>query len=131
MARVIIYRNYKLLVDKDPVIEALRIVIKSEEKLKNSQAHSITGIATQTFDSWFDGTTRKPQNATVSQAVAALGYAHDYFFDDNGNLVPHFTKKLKIDRQKAIEAQAVFFLKNHPAKKKKKKKRKTTNGHAK
>ena len=125
------YRNYNFLT-KDPVIDAMRTVIKSEEKLKNAEAHAITGVATATFENWFNGTTCKPQNATVCQAMGALGYLRRDTFDRNGVVTPAFVKGRMVDRAAEIEKQAVWHLKYAAAKKKLKKPRaKKANGHAK
>jgi len=129
MARVTIYRNYRFLLDKDPIIDALRTVIKSEERLKNSMVHQISGVATATLDNWFEGTTRKPQNATVCQVTGALGYARMDDIDRYGRVIVGFRKVRDIDRQREIEKQADFFLKHHPPKQKKRKKK--VNGSAK
>jgi hypothetical protein len=131
MAHVLPYRNYKFnRVDKDCIIDALRTVIKSELHLKNSMVHQITGVAVATLDGWFDGDTRKPQNATVCQVTGALGYARRDHFDRHGNVVPAFVKLRELDYRDEIAKQATFFLKHHPDAKKKKRKKPATNGHA-
>lgn len=130
MARSYLYRNYRFI-DKDPICTALRQVIRGEEHLKNHHVHQISGVAAQTIDGWLDGATRRPQNATISQVTAALGYVrHDELLPD-GSVVPGFVKAKDYDYDKEIEKQTKFFLKHHPnAKKKKSKPRKKKNGHA-
>src|SRR5262245_49000973 len=115
------YRNYLFVRDQDPIVDAMRTVVKSEEKLKNSMAHEITGVATQTFDNWFNGTTRKPQNATVSQAMGALGYVRRDSMRRDGTVEVGFVKARSLDYEKEIEKQADWILKYGNSKKKKKK----------
>jgi hypothetical protein len=125
--RTYIYRNYRFL-DKDPIIDAVRTVVKSEEHLKNNHVHQISGVATATLDNWFDGVTRQPRNSTVSQVTAALGYVRRDELKSDGTVVIGFVKARDLDWEKEIEKQANWFLKTHGPKKKKKKKK--TNGQA-
>lgn len=119
------YRNYRFS-DKDPICDALRTVIRSEEHLKNNHVHQISGVAAQTIDGWLDGATRRPQNATVCQVTAALGYVRRDELKPDGSVVIGFRKARNYDYKEEITKQADFFLKTHPAnaKKKKRKKRK-------
>jgi hypothetical protein len=127
MAKVHIYRNYRFL-DKDPIIDAVRTVVKSEEHLKNNHVHQISGVATATLDNWFEGTTRKPQNATICQVTGALGYVRRDDLDKDGKVIVGFRKARAYDWEKEIEKQADFFLKTHGPKKKKKPKKRNGNG---
>jgi hypothetical protein len=127
MARTFLYRNYRFI-DKDPICDALRQVIRGAEHLKNNHVHQITGVAAQTIDGWLDGATRRPQNATVTQVTAALGYIRHDEMREDGTVVPGFTKAVTYDYKKERVKQADFFLKTHSPKKKKKSKRKK-NGH--
>ena len=126
--RVSVYRNYKFLVDKDPIIDAVKTVVKSEEHLKNSDVHAISGVATATLDNWFDGTTRRPQNATVCQVTAALGYVRRDTLDRNGVCQIGFVKAQTLDYKAEREKQADFILKQD--KKPKRKPKRKTNGHS-
>lgn len=128
--RTIIYRNYRFI-DKDLIIDAMRTVIKGDEHLKNSMVHQISGVATATLDNWFDGTTRKPQNATVSQVMGSLGYARRDSIDRSGRVIPGFVKLRDLDYREEIEKQADFFLKQNTGPKKRKRRKTKTNGHAK
>jgi len=122
--RVIIYRNYRFT-DKDPIIDALRTVVKTEEKLNNHKASQITGVSTTTFDGWFEGGTRRPQNATVSQVAAALGYVRRDELKPNGEVVIGFVKvNSKIDYQEEIKKQADWLLKHGKQKKRRTRKKK-------
>ena len=130
MRTMTIYRNYNFLT-KDPVIDAMRTVIKSTEKLKNSETHALTGVATATFENWFNGKTCKPQNATVSQAMAGLGYVRRDTFNPDGTVSVGFERGRKINRKAEAQLQAAWYDKHHRDKKKKRRKKQTSNGHAK
>lgn len=122
MARYL-YRNYRFK-DKDPICDALRTVIRSEEHLKNNHVHQISGVAAQTIDGWLDGATRRPQNATVCQVTAALGYVRRDELKTDGSVVVGFIKAKDYDYKKEIEKQADFYLKTHGPPKKRKAKKK-------
>jgi hypothetical protein len=92
--------------------------------------HEISGVATATLDNWFEGTTRKPQNATVCQVTGALGYARQDDIDRFGRVIVGFRKVREIDRAHEIEKQTEFFLKHHPSARKPKKRKKPPNGTA-
>jgi len=124
--RVTVYRNYRFI-DKDPVIDAMRTVVKSEEKLSNHNAHQISGVATATFDGWFDGGTRKPQNASVTQAMGALGYVRRDVLNKDGTVTPAFARARDLNYKEEITKQADWFLKHH-AKKKRVRRVKKKNG---
>lgn len=117
MAKITIYRNYRFI-DKDPIIDAMRTVVKDELKLNNFRAQSITGVSAGTFENWFEGGTRRPQNATVSQAAAALGYVRRDELKANGEVVVGFVKARNYDYAKEIEKQADWLLKQGKTKKK-------------
>lgn len=123
------YRNYKSFRNQDPVVDAMRTVIKTDLKMKNSMAHQITGVATATFDNWFDGTTANPRNATTCQAMAGLGYVRRDRMLKDGSVEPGFVKARELDWQEEIEKQTEFFLETHPTSKSRRRKRKK-NGHA-
>lgn len=129
MARFLVYRNYNFI-DKDPICDAMRTIIRSDEHLNNNQVHQITGVASQTIDGWLDGATRRPQNATISQVTAALGYVRRDTLDKNGAVQVRFVKVRELDFADEIEKQADWYLK-HGGKKKPAKRRKKGNGRAK
>src|SRR5262245_27356221 len=126
MAKLTLYRNYRFI-DKDPIIDAMRTVVKDELNLSDARAHSIIGIAGTTFHNWFDGPTRCPQNATVSQAAAALGYVRRDELTPVGQVIVGFVRArgTKLDYEKEITKQRDWFLKHggKPAKKRARKKR--------
>ena len=123
--RVNIYRNYRFI-DKDPIIDALRTVIKAEEHLNNNAAAQITGVSPTTFHGWFDGATRRPNNATSTQAAAALGYVRRDEMSKDGQVTVGYVKIRDIDPVKEREKMADWILKQRGPKKKRM--RKKTNG---
>jgi hypothetical protein len=73
-----IYKSY-VFRDKDPAIDELRTVIADHfrGKLSSKQLREIeeAGGPTQgCMTSWFFGTTKRPQNATLEAAGRAMGY---------------------------------------------------------
>lgn len=67
-----LYRSYNF-VDKDPAIDKLRTVVKSE-KISFKNLHILSGVSQSTISNWFDGKTKRPQHTTLAAAAAALGY---------------------------------------------------------
>lgn len=128
MARIGVYRNYRFM-DKDPIIDAVRTVVKSEEHLKNSMVHDICGVATATLDNWFEGSTRKPQNATICQVTAALGYVRRDRLNKDGTVVVGFIRARELDFKEEIEKQADWILKHGGKKPKPKTNKRKSNGH--
>lgn len=124
MARLTIYRTYRWI-DKDPIIDAVRTVCQ-DERLKSGKVHQISGVATATLDNWFNGTTRKPQNSTVTAVTSSLGYVRHDRLKDDGTVEVAFEKSRDLNYQKEIEKQADWIIK-HASKTKRRRKRK--NGH--
>jgi hypothetical protein len=121
------YRNYRWL-EKDPIIDAVRTVVKGEEHLKNSMVHAISGVATATLDNWFDGVTKRPQNSTVTQVTAALGYVRSDELLANGQVVVGFRKARRLDWKEEMSKQADWILKEAGPKKKRVSKKKNNGG---
>jgi transcriptional regulator with XRE-family HTH domain len=67
-----LYRSYNF-VDKDPIIDELR-TIDQKEGLTYRQVHYLSGISESTMRNWFEGKTKRPQNASIEAFVRALGY---------------------------------------------------------
>jgi len=111
MAKLTIYRNYRFL-DKDPLIDALKTVVRSEQHLTNGRAAAITGVSNTTFHNWFEGGTRRPQNATACQAAAGLGYVRRDELKANGEVVVGFVKARDLDYAREIEKQATWLIKH-------------------
>ena len=126
--RVTIYRNYRWINDQDPSVDAMRTIIKSENHLTDGRASAITGISAATFTSWFSGKTKRPQNATISQAAAALGYVRRDELARDGHVIVGYVRARDLDYQKEIEKQADFLIRH--GRRKPQVKRKKKNGHA-
>jgi len=124
--RVTIYRNYRFI-DKDPLIDALRIVVQ-DEGLSEYQASQISGVAPSTYKGWFRGGTRRPNNATSTQTAAALGYVRRDEMRSDGQVVVGYVKAREIDQKKERERMADWILKQRGPKKKKPARRSKANG---
>lgn len=122
-----LYRNFSFI-DKDPSIDAARQVIRAEEHLTNGRAAAITGLSATTFYSWFEGGTRRPQNASLTQAMAALGRVRRDELGRDGQVHIGYVKVRDLDYQREIEKQADWLLKQRGPKPKRKRKAKG-NGH--
>jgi len=123
--KVRVYRNIRWLNDQDPMVDALRTVVKAENHLSDNMAHQITGVSTTTFANWFNGKTRCPQNATATQAAAALGYVRRDELTRDGHVVVGYVRARSLDYAKEIEKQADWLIKQHGPKKKRPRKKKT------
>lgn len=66
------YKSYNF-VDKDPIIDEIRAIIKQENSTYE-YIHIMSGVSTNTLTKWFDGSTKRPQAATVNAVLRALGY---------------------------------------------------------
>ncbi len=78
MAEIKLYRTYEHY--RDPVIDEVKDAIEKENLLKKPAI--VAGIATLspgTVRNWLDGTTRRPQYATVMAVMVALGYQRGNF----------------------------------------------------
>lgn len=124
MAKVNIYRNYRFI-DKDPIIDAMRTVVRDELGFNNNHTSAITGVSPTTFHAWFEGGTRRPQNATASQAMAGLGYVRRDEMKPDGQVVVGFVRATgtKLDYRHEIAKQADWLLKQGKRKRPRKKKR--------
>jgi hypothetical protein len=71
-----LYRSYNF-VDKDPIIDELR-TIDEKEGLSYTQIHWLSGISVSTMRNWFDGKTKRPQNASIEAFARALGYRRKF-----------------------------------------------------
>lgn len=72
----ILYRSYNF-VDKDPVIDRIRTIVK-DEGLSYREIGVISGVSSTTLTNWFDGETRRPQYATVAAVTGSLGYKQEF-----------------------------------------------------
>lgn len=72
MASLQIYKTYSFRT-KDPIIDEIREIVK-RDKWTYTEISEKTRVSTQTLYNWFDGTTRRPQHATIKAVVRGLGY---------------------------------------------------------
>lgn len=85
-----VYRSY-LFKEKDPDIDHLRTIIR-DEGVTEGQLHAMSGVSTTTFKNWFRGPTKRPTNAALTAAGAALGYERAW------------TKKHPVNIEQEVEA---------------------------
>lgn len=71
-----VYRSYSF-VDKDPVIDSLRTIVQREGFMKRGglgRLATLSGVSQTAMDNWFNGPTRRPQNASIEAVSRAMGY---------------------------------------------------------
>jgi lambda repressor-like predicted transcriptional regulator len=66
-----LYKTY-LFRDKCPSIDYLRTA-KAKAGIKNAKISINSGVAAGTLNNWFNGTTRRPQFATIVAAARGIG----------------------------------------------------------
>ena len=99
------------------------------EHLKAGAVHEISGVSASTIHNWFDGDTRRPNNATVMAVASSLGYGRRDEITKDGRVVPGFAKLRDLDYQKEIEKPGRFHFEAEQRAKKKRERK--LNGHAK
>ena len=115
--------------EKDEIIGALKTMIRGDEHLNNNQVSQISGVSATTVANWFDGDTRKPQNATVMALTSTLGYLRRDYRNKDGTVSPGFVKDLKdIDYEQEMVKQADWLLKQGKPKRKRARKHKNGGG---
>jgi transcriptional regulator with XRE-family HTH domain len=72
------YKTYSF-VDKDPAIDELRTLVQDSE-LSYDDISEACGVASSTLWNWFNGDTRRPQNASLEAVGRALGYRREFVF---------------------------------------------------
>jgi transcriptional regulator with XRE-family HTH domain len=72
MPRVFNYKTYNF-VDKDPVVDLLRTIIK-ETGMSYKEIADKSGVSQGTLMRWFYGDVRRPQHATIMAVTRAMGY---------------------------------------------------------
>lgn len=78
MAGIVVYKSY-MFRNKDPVIDELRTVFKDEGLLNSKGFKAVQGRGAAkagTYRNWFNGTTRRPQFASIQATAKALGYSY-------------------------------------------------------
>ncbi len=78
MAEIKVYRNYDHY--RDPVMDEVKDFAEKEHLAnKLGILSEISGLSRTTLDNWFNGTTKRPQYATVMAVMGSLGYAQKGF----------------------------------------------------
>ena len=76
MAGFVVYKSYSF-VNKDPVIDEMRTLFQKEGMFTAkgfTAVHEAGAPTPSTFNKWFKGDTRRPQNAAIMATASALGY---------------------------------------------------------
>ena len=66
------YKSYNF-VDKDPIIDEIRAVYE-DSGVNYQWIHEQSGVSKSTLVNWFDGTTKRPQAASINAVLRVLGY---------------------------------------------------------
>lgn len=66
------YKSYNF-VDKDPIIDEIRTIYE-QSGANYTWIHEHSNVSTGTLTNWFNGTTKKPQAATINAVLRSLGY---------------------------------------------------------
>lgn len=86
--------------------------------LNANKIHEISGVASGTVTNWFDGKTRRPQNATLCAVTTAMGIVRRDRLDRDGTLIVDYAEARAIDYEREREKQANHILKNGTPKQK-------------
>jgi hypothetical protein len=66
------YKSYNF-VDKDPMIDEVRTIVHNSGA-SYKWINEESSVSTQTIAKWFDGSTRRPQAATMNAVLRSLGF---------------------------------------------------------
>jgi hypothetical protein len=66
------YKSYNFI-DKDPMIDEVRTIVE-QSGATYQWINSTSGVSITTISKWFDGSTRRPQAATMNAVLRSLGY---------------------------------------------------------
>jgi hypothetical protein len=66
------YKSYSF-VDKDPMIDEIRTIYQ-DSGATYKWINATSGVSATTLSKWFDGSTRRPQAATMNAVLRSLGY---------------------------------------------------------
>jgi transcriptional regulator with XRE-family HTH domain len=78
---MVTYRSYSF-VDKDPVIDKLRTIVQREGFIGGGgfrKLSRLSGVSQASIYNWFNGATRRPQNASIEAVARAMGYRRGEF----------------------------------------------------
>lgn len=116
--KISLYRNYRYIT-KDPLIDAMRVLIKEVRDAK--EAHELTGVSPATWNGYFYGGTRNPRNATSTQLSGGLGFIRHDVMNRDGTVTPRLVKARDINKERELERQADFMLRRARADKRREK----------
>lgn len=107
MAYVRVLRSYRFI-DKDPVIDEMRTVVQDEGLIKKLKiVADLSSLSVGTIDSWFNGKTKRPQNASIMAVMTSLGYqrkwekSRKFNLDDELKVARDWLKREKAKADKA------------------------------
>jgi hypothetical protein len=66
------YKSYNFI-DKDPMIDEIRTIVE-QSGASYKWVHENSGVGSTTIAKWFDGSTRRPQAATMNAVLRSLGF---------------------------------------------------------
>jgi len=72
LSKGFVYKSYNFI-DKDPIIDEIRGVYEGSG-FTYKKIHEDSGVSVGTLVRWFDGTTQRPQAATVNAVLRSMGY---------------------------------------------------------
>ncbi len=101
---------------RDPTLEAAEGVVKRKLRLNDHRAHEISGVSASTFKNWFSGKTRRPQNATLTQAMASFGYVRNDELRSDGVVEVGWREARVLDFDKEIVRQQRWYEQHHTSK---------------
>lgn len=90
-----IYRSYRFIDNKDPVIFKIKTVLQDEgmfHKKDRKRLSVISGVSVSTFDNWFEGDVRTPRHATIAASMASLGYITSFIKEKQVDIERVFKK---------------------------------------
>jgi transcriptional regulator with XRE-family HTH domain len=96
-----VYKSYNF-VDKDPIIDILRTLIKDQD-MDFKKISEASGVSQTTLTAWFYKLTRRPHFASVNAVFRALGYDLKPIQGEITAVVPKPTKtRTKIKKPRKI-----------------------------
>jgi len=66
------YKSYNFI-DKDPMIDEIRTIVE-RSGATYKWINATSGVNVNTLSKWFDGSTRRPQAATMNAVLRSLGF---------------------------------------------------------
>ncbi len=76
------YKTYKFR-RQDPAIGQIKTMFLNAD-IKKVHLSEMSNVSTSTIHNWFNGTTRRPQNATIEATGRALGFQRIWVHHKSG-----------------------------------------------